>query len=130
MALEGGAVADTPVAATPSVPEMLQAIMARFVQQEETNKATNERLAALAAALGTLDGEDNDAETARRRLFTTTNPNPNPNPEEPTDDALPTHVDIVQPTDGSDSLTSRTTSTRIQISPSKTPCTTQKTSSG
>ncbi|XP_056857331.1 uncharacterized protein LOC130506660 [Raphanus sativus] len=107
MALEGGAAADTPVAATPSVPEMLQAIMARFVQQEETNKATNERLAALAAAFGTLDGEGNEAETARRRLFATTNPNPNPNPDEPTDDALPTHVDTTHPTDGSDSLTSR-----------------------
>ena len=47
---------DAPVAPNQSVPEMLQAIMARFIQQEETNKATSDRLAALAAALGTLDG--------------------------------------------------------------------------
>ncbi|KAF3537715.1 hypothetical protein F2Q69_00022608 [Brassica cretica] len=66
---------DSPVAPNPSVPEMLQAIMARFIQQEETNKATSNRLAALAAALGTLDGENDRAETARRRLFATTNPN-------------------------------------------------------
>ncbi|KAF2563438.1 hypothetical protein F2Q70_00017347 [Brassica cretica] len=66
---------DAPVALNPSVPEMLQAIMARFIQQEETNKATSDRLAALAAALGTLDGENDRAETARRRLFATTNPN-------------------------------------------------------
>ncbi|KAF3497052.1 hypothetical protein DY000_02052672 [Brassica cretica] len=47
---------------------MLQAIMAHFVQQEETNRATNERLAAVAAALGTLDGENDEAETARSRI--------------------------------------------------------------
>ncbi|KAF3602249.1 hypothetical protein F2Q69_00036460 [Brassica cretica] len=58
---------DAPVAPNQSVPEMLQAIMARFIQQEETNKATSDRLAALAAALGTLDGENDRAETARRR---------------------------------------------------------------
>ncbi|KAF3538875.1 hypothetical protein F2Q69_00024068 [Brassica cretica] len=58
---------DAPVALNQSIPEMLQAIMARFIQQEETNKATSDRLAALAAALGTLDGENDRAETARRR---------------------------------------------------------------
>ncbi|KAF2560198.1 hypothetical protein F2Q70_00018019 [Brassica cretica] len=57
---------DAQVAPNQSVPEMLQAIMARFIQQEETNKATSDRLAALAAALGTLDGENDRAETARR----------------------------------------------------------------
>ncbi|KAF3565453.1 hypothetical protein DY000_02012211 [Brassica cretica] len=66
---------DAPVAPNPSIPEMLQAIMACFIQQVETNKATNDRLATLAAALGTLDGENDRAETARRRLFATTNPN-------------------------------------------------------
>ncbi|KAF3503096.1 hypothetical protein F2Q69_00040721 [Brassica cretica] len=66
---------DALVAPNPSVPEMLQAIMARFIQQVETNKATNDHLATLAAALGILDGENDRAETARRRLFATTNPN-------------------------------------------------------
>ncbi|KAF2548240.1 hypothetical protein F2Q70_00023462 [Brassica cretica] len=66
---------DAPIAPNPSVPEMLQAIMARFIQQEETNNSTNDRLAALAAALGTLAGENDIAETTRRRLFATTNPN-------------------------------------------------------
>ncbi|KAF3527790.1 hypothetical protein DY000_02040306 [Brassica cretica] len=60
---------EAPAAPNPSVPEMLQAIMARFIQQEETNKATSDHLAALATALGTLDGENDRAETARRRLF-------------------------------------------------------------
>ncbi|XP_048633218.1 uncharacterized protein LOC106409471 [Brassica napus] len=84
---------------------MLQAIMARFIQQEETNKATSDRLAALAAALGTLDGENDRAETARRRLFATENPNLGV--ERPTDKANPTNGEVAQTTDGSDSLTSR-----------------------
>ena len=96
---------DAPVAPNQSVPEMLQAIMARFIQQEETNKATSDRLAALAAALGTLDGENDRAETARRRLFTTANPNLGV--ERPTEEANPTNGEVVQTTDGSDSLTSR-----------------------
>ena len=88
----------------PSVPEMLQAIMARLIQQEETNKATSDRLAALAAALGTLDGENYRAETARKRLFATTNPNLEI--KQPTDEANPMNCKIAQTTDGSDSLTS------------------------
>ena len=96
---------DALVAPSQSVPEMLQAIMARFIQQEETNKATSDRLAALAAALGTLDGENDRAETARRRLFATTNPNLGV--ERPTEEANPTNGEVAQTTDGSDSLTSR-----------------------
>ncbi|KAL0684451.1 hypothetical protein Bca4012_051299 [Brassica carinata] len=96
---------DSPVAPNPSVPEMLQAIMARFIQQEETNKATSNRLAALAAALGTLDGENDRAETARRRLFATTNPNLGV--EQPTDEANPMNSEIAQTTDSSGSLTTR-----------------------
>ncbi|XP_013658666.1 uncharacterized protein LOC106363482 [Brassica napus] len=96
---------DAPVAPNQSVPEMLQAIMARFIQQEETNKATSDRLAALAAALGTLDGENDRAETARRRLFATANPNLGV--ERPTEEANPTNGEVAQRTDGSDSLTSR-----------------------
>lgn len=46
-------------ASTANVTEMLQAIMACFVHQEETNKATNEHLAALSDSLGTLDGDGN-----------------------------------------------------------------------
>ena len=94
-----------PAAPNPSVPEMLQAIMARFIQQEETNKATSDHLAALATALGTLDGENDRAEMARRRLFATTNPNRRI--EQPTDEANPTNGEISQTIDGSDSLTSR-----------------------
>ncbi|KAL0713171.1 hypothetical protein Bca4012_020149 [Brassica carinata] len=69
--------------------------MARFIQQEETKKATNERLAALAAALGTLDGEHDRAETARRRLFATTGGDANQQTNE------------AHATDGSTSSTSR-----------------------
>ena len=79
--------------------------MAHFVQQEETNRATNERLAAVAASQGTLDGENDEAETARSRLFVTTNPNPRT--EQPTDGANPTNGETAQMTNGSDSLTSR-----------------------
>ncbi|KAF2550845.1 hypothetical protein F2Q68_00034400 [Brassica cretica] len=62
---------EAPAAPNPSVPEMLQAIMARFIfiQQEEINKATSDRLAALAAALGTLDGKNDREETARRNAL-------------------------------------------------------------
>ena len=74
---DGGqpSVASTPVAITENVTKMLQAIMVRFAQQDEANKATNDRLAAFTAALGTLDGEGNETETTRRRLFATINPN-------------------------------------------------------
>ncbi|XP_013739419.1 uncharacterized protein LOC106442263 [Brassica napus] len=96
---------DALIAPNPSVPEMLQAIMAHFIQQEETNKSTSDRLAALAAALGTLAGENDRAETARRKLFATTNPNHGV--EQPTDEANPTNGETAQTTDGSDSLTSR-----------------------
>ncbi|KAF3541608.1 hypothetical protein F2Q69_00024070 [Brassica cretica] len=87
---------DAPVAPNQYVPEMLQAIMARFIQQEETNKATSDRLAALTAALGTLDGENDRAETARRRAETArrrffATANPNLGVEQPTDEADPTN---------------------------------------
>lgn len=75
--------------------------MARFVQQEETNKSTNERV----AALETLDGENDRTETERRRLFATTKPNPGAG--KPTDEANPANIDPIRTTDGSDSLSSR-----------------------
>ncbi|XP_013594503.1 PREDICTED: uncharacterized protein LOC106302569 [Brassica oleracea var. oleracea] len=98
---------EAPAAPNPSVPEMLQAIMARFIfiQQEEINKATSDRLAALAAALGTLDGKNDREETARRSLFATANPNLGI--ERPTNKANPTNGEVAEMTEGSDSLTSR-----------------------
>ncbi|KAF2557480.1 hypothetical protein F2Q68_00015079 [Brassica cretica] len=59
-------VAFTPVAVTENVTEMLQAIMARFAQQDKDNKATNDRLAAFTAALGTLDGEGQETKECKQ----------------------------------------------------------------
>ena len=104
---DGGqpSVASTPVAVTENVTEMLQAVMVRFAQQDEANKATNDRLAALAAILGTLDGEGYETETTWRRLFATKKPNSGVG--QPTDGVNTTNADAARTTSGSDTLTNQ-----------------------
>ena len=84
---------------------MLQSIIACFAQQDEANKATNDRLATLAAAHETLDIEGNEIDTERRRVFATTNPNPGVG--QPTDGANPANADTAHTTSGADTLTSQ-----------------------
>ena len=61
----------TPEAAPPIPADFMSSVMARFARQDEVQKATNDQLAALVAALTAPDGQTSRPQMIRCRLFNT-----------------------------------------------------------